>query len=426
MTQTTNIESMPEHGASGDATTPPRPAGSRLVNVDALRGLALAGILLVNIGYFASAYKGTGIPDPAFARPVDSTVAYLVDLVVETKFYLLFSFLFGYSLTLQITSAQRRGAAFAPRFVRRLAGLFAIGLLHALLLFHGDILMLYATLGLALLALHRVPSRVAAVLAGALVVGGVHYYGVWGALAWHWDTPDGVDADAVQAYAATAQAAYRSGLADILAQRWADYQEMLSVLLEFQAPIVLAMFLVGMVAGRARFLADPARHRRTLWTVVVGGLFVGVPGAALYAFANARYVDTALEYFAISYSYLASPALAAAYGAGAILIFDAAPAVARFLAPPGRMALSNYLGQSVFAAFVFTGYGLGLVGRVSPLAAVGTGLALFAVQVFFSAWWLRRHPYGPVEWALRAVSYAEIPPWRRSGAAYGRGGAHRA
>ncbi|GGK02775.1 hypothetical protein GCM10010123_35940 [Pilimelia anulata] len=428
MTQDTLDGSAPGAAVSPGTGDGAAPGTARLVHVDALRGLALLGILMVNIGYFASDYKGTGVLAPEFDRPIDATVAFVVDLVCETKFYLLFSFLFGYSLTLQMTSATRRGTPFVPRFLRRLLGLFVLGALHAVLLFQGDILMLYASLGLVLLLLHRIPGRVAAGLAGALLVAGVHYYGYWATIAWHLDTPNGVDAREVRDWAEAAHAVYRSGASDIIAQHLVDFREMLSVLLEFQAPAVLAMFLVGMLAGRARFLADPARHRRLLGWIIAGGAFVGIPGAILYAFANAHYVDTALELFAISYGYLASPALAAAYGAAAVLLFHGIRPLGRLFAPAGRMALSNYLFQSLFAAFVFTGYGLGLMGRVSPLAAVLTGLGLFAVQLAFSAWWLGRHPYGPVEWGLRALSYAEVPPWRRraDGPAGPRpGGAHR-
>lgn len=416
------MSQFPPYVTTRDATPDaPGRAPARLTNVDALRSVALCGILLVNICYFASEYKGSGVLDPQFDRSLDFRVWFIVDAVFETKFYLLFSFLFGYSLTLQIGAAQRRRTAFAPRFLRRLCGLAAIGVAHALLLFHGDILVLYAALGLVLLLLHRVPDRVALLLGAGLLVAGTYYYGLWGTLAWHWDSPDGVDRAEVRAWAAAAHEAYRGGLSEIFAQRRADYREMLSVLWEFQAPAVFAMFLFGMVAGRRRLLADVGRHRRLLVRVVVGGALLGAPGALLYAFANAKYVDTALEYFAVSASYLTAPALAAAYAAAALLLFEAAPALARWLAPAGRMALSNYLGQSLFAAFVFTGYGLGLVGTVAPATAVLTGGLLFAAQLVLSTWWLRRHPYGPVEWALRAVSYAEVPPWR----AGRRGGAHR-
>lgn len=130
-------------------------AGGRLAQVDALRGFALLGILVVNIGYMASTYHGSGLEDPGFASPLDGAVRWFVTVFFEAKFFLLFSFLFGYSFTLQLDSAERSGARFAPRFLRRLAGLFVLGALHAVLLFPGDILTMYAVLGLILLAARR-------------------------------------------------------------------------------------------------------------------------------------------------------------------------------------------------------------------------------------------------------------------------------
>ena len=139
----------------------PAAAGpARLQQVDALRGFALFGILVVNIGVFASPYYGSGVVDPAFGRPLDLAASWVFGLLFETKFYLLFSFLFGYSFTLQMAAAERGQAAFLPRFLRRLAGLAALGAAHAVLFYHGDILLTYAILGLLLLCCRNLePAR---------------------------------------------------------------------------------------------------------------------------------------------------------------------------------------------------------------------------------------------------------------------------
>ncbi|GHE29491.1 hypothetical protein GCM10017673_35140 [Streptosporangium violaceochromogenes] len=151
------------------AATPGRAAG-RPAHVDALRGFALLGILIVNVGYLASTYHGTGLEDPGFASPLDNAVRWFVAVFFEAKFFLLFSFLFGYSFTLQLSSAGRHGVRFAPRFLRRLAGLFVLGTLHAVLLFPGDILTTYAILGLILLAARRLRPRTAVRTAVTLFV----------------------------------------------------------------------------------------------------------------------------------------------------------------------------------------------------------------------------------------------------------------
>ena len=114
---------------SAESTThpsSPAPAVGREHAIDALRGFALLGILMVNAGSFASTYFGVGVVDPAFSRPVDHAVRWWVSFVFETKFYLLFSLLFGYSFALQMDSAARSGNAFVPRFLRRLLGLLLL------------------------------------------------------------------------------------------------------------------------------------------------------------------------------------------------------------------------------------------------------------------------------------------------------------
>ncbi|GGK08248.1 hypothetical protein GCM10010123_42730 [Pilimelia anulata] len=405
--------------ATAAAPAPTDQSAPRIATVDALRGLALLGILVVNITYFASQYRGTGVLDPRFEGPVDKWTYLLIDTLFETKFYLLFSFLFGYSFTLQITAAARRGAAFTPRFLRRLLGLFLIGALHALLLFHGDILMLYALLGLVLLPLRRITPRTAAIVAGALLVLAMQFW-LWRAvLVWDSGEPNGVDAVETSEWVGWIEEQYRGGLHEIIVQRWDDLMGMIAILLDFQGPAALAMFLLGFAAGKLGVLADPLRYRAVLRWLLVLAVAVGLPGGMLYAYAGNFYADTALQYIAGALDFVGSPLLAAGYGAAAIMLFHGVPAIARVFAPAGRMALTNYLTQSVFCAFVFTGYGLGLTGRLGPLAVTGLALALFAAQIVLSAHWLRTHRYGPAEWLLRGFSYREIPVWR-AGRHWGR------
>ncbi|WP_425302284.1 DUF418 domain-containing protein, partial [Nocardia neocaledoniensis] len=118
--------------------------GSRVHDVDALRGFALLGIFLVNITFMASGYPGNLVTDPAYASTVDDIVRGVSSVLVDMKFYVLFSFLFGYSFTLQMTSAAAAGAAFAPRMLRRVAGLFVLGARHIVFLYGGDIQTTYA------------------------------------------------------------------------------------------------------------------------------------------------------------------------------------------------------------------------------------------------------------------------------------------
>src|SRR3990167_8314845 len=182
------------------------PAVGREHAIDALRGFALLGILMVNAGSFASTYFGVGVSDPAFSRPVDHAVRWLVRFFFETKFYLLFSMLFGYSFALQMDAAQRTGSAFVPRFLRRLLGLALLGLVHAWLLFAGDILVTYALLGV--------------LLRGAAAGGG-------GLLAWLVAQVPPMDLPLAELHAKAQQAAqaYRASALEDIAQRGRDMAE---------------------------------------------------------------------------------------------------------------------------------------------------------------------------------------------------------
>lgn len=151
MKQQSQIQAQTVRGATaGEGTAVGVTGRPRLLEVDALRGFALAGILVVNLMTTAGPPGARG--GLAAVHAADGAVEWLVVLLAQSKFYLLFSFLFGYSFTLQMDSAERAGARFAPRMSRRLAGLFVLGIAHAVLLYTGDILMIYALLGLVLLA----------------------------------------------------------------------------------------------------------------------------------------------------------------------------------------------------------------------------------------------------------------------------------
>lgn len=394
---------------------------TRIADVDALRGCALFGILVVNIGAFATPWFGLGLTDPAFHGSVDRATHFLVALLFETKFYLLFSFLFGYSFTLQMQAAARAGAPFVPRMLRRQAGLWLIGALHAVFLFHGDILTTYAVLGIVLLALHRCGERPALALASLLVAACV---ALWACMAWLQSLQpagDAVDnAVAMAQKAAAALAAYRATPAVVIAQHLRELSEIWIVLLLVQAPCALAMFLCGLAAGKREMLLHASDYlqlrRRLLWA----GALLGLPGAAIYAWTSVYGDSQAWQVAGLAVGLASAPLLAGAYLALALALFERLRDGTLFalLADTGRMALSNYLLQSAVCAWLFLAYGARLMGSVSPLGALALAAVIFGLQLPLSRWWLRRHAYGPVEWLLRALTIAAWPRWRRAGAGY--------
>ncbi|MEU5160306.1 DUF418 domain-containing protein [Streptomyces sp. NPDC020875] len=404
------------------------PAAVRLLNVDALRGFALLGILAVNIWAFADPYYAQPAGNPAYDSPLDHAVRFLATLFFETKFYLLFSFLFGYSFTLQMAAAERSSAAFRPRMLRRQAGLLALGLTHGALLFHGEILTLYALLGLILLACRRISPRRAARTAITLItVSGTLWLLLGLAVLADGGTqsgPGSAPAEKLAAFTgdAGATAAYHAG----------HFPETFGALALIQGASSLAMFLLGYAAGRVRLLAEPDPYRPLLRRLLVTGLPTGLAGAAFYAWAAVHRPGSAVEIVAFGVGQLTAPLLTASYVVLGLALFRTARggSVERALAPLGKVALSAYLLQSLTLGALFTGYGLGLVDRLSPLAVLAVVPVVFLVQLVLARWWLRRHRYGPGEWLLRAVTIAAVPPWREPpgepAREAGRGARHRA
>lgn len=385
----------------------------RIDGVDALRGFALLGILLVNSMAFASAFYGFELPDPTFNTGLDRAVHLTVALFFEMKFYLLFSFLFGYSFTLQMRSAEKAGDAFVPRLLRRQTGLWLIGLAHAVLLFHGDILTTYAVLGVALMMLRTRSDAALSRLACFLVIGTALAWFVLGIL----DIlePPPMDPDAIITTAAATEAAFAGNWQSIIGQHLTELSSVWVIVGLLQAPSALAMFLVGLIAGRRQILSHPRDNRALFQRLVRLGLFIGLPGALVYSYTGVEMADTPLALIGLAIGLLTAPLLTGAYVGAMVLFFDSAAGrrLRDLLAPSGRTALSNYLLQSLICALIFHGYGLGLVGHVSPLETVSIALVIYAIQLVLSRWWVQRFAYGPLEWLLRFITIWRVPQWRK-------------
>ncbi|SEH02489.1 uncharacterized protein SAMN05444920_12727 [Nonomuraea solani] len=385
-----------------------RLAAARIASVDALRGFSLLGILVVNIAFLASGYRMAGLAEPAFDSSLDWGVRWVVTLFLENKFYLLFSFLFGYSFTLQVGSAERQGRPFGPMFLRRLAGLFLLGLAHAVLLFPGDILTTYAAVGLALLIFRRIRPRTAVLLAVALTLLLALGFVLLAVLAMTGLDMSGTVADG-SAEAAASDTALGGGFWQIVSEHLRKLSLIIVLRVLFQGPAVLAACLIGLAVGKLGVLGDLSRHTGTLRKLQWTGFTAGLAGAFFYTLS--AWSGAVGKFWGEAVDLVTAPLLAAAYGATFLRLLPHLPRLGRLLAAPGRMALSNYLAQSLICSLIFTGYGLALVDQVSPALEVLMALGIFALQVVYSRWWLKRHRYGPVEWLLRFLTY-----WRKPAA----------
>ncbi|WP_344323315.1 DUF418 domain-containing protein, partial [Kitasatospora putterlickiae] len=210
----------------------------------------------------------------------------------------------------------------------------------------------------------------------------------------------------------------RGGFGPVVGAHLDQLPDVLFLLAFFQAPAALAAFLLGLAAGRHRALADPSRHDRALRRLQAYGFPIGLLGAGVYTWSALADPGPAAQVFALGVDVITAPMLAAAYAATVLRLAGGRHGrrLVAVLAPPGRMTLTNYLTQSLVCVLLFTGVGFGLVGRVAPAGVALIGVALFAAQAVASRWWLARHPYGPVEWLLRAFTTLSRPRWRGAAA----------
>ncbi|WP_055531704.1 DUF418 domain-containing protein [Streptomyces graminilatus] len=376
----------------------------RVAAVDALRGFALLGILLVNSLQIMDPYVSEGVREPSAAL-LDRVAVWLVMALAASKFYLLFSFLFGYSFTLQMSSADRNGANITPRFLRRSLGLLMLGLAHAVLLYNGDILMTYGVLGLALLAVRRITPATATKAASWIYV----VYGVLLTTLGALPAGENSEIDGHKKEIAVAVGAYRGTAATVLQ---ANVDRLPDAFLGFflMAPGVLAAFLLGLAAGKVGILTLNAPSRPQLVRITAAGLALGVPGAVFSASTSQGPLDERWQYLGLGVGILTAPALSAAYACGILLLLRSSwgERTEQLLNPAGRLALTNYLTQSVVMTVVATSYGLSLYGRTGAATVVGLACLVYVLQLAVSAAWFRRFRQGPAEWLLRTLTRAQL------------------
>lgn len=372
----------------------------RLREIDALRSFALWGILMVNIWYFADPFTLAGEVSPQSGSGTDLAVRFAVAALFEAKFYLLFSFLFGYSFVLQWRMASNANASPVQRMQRRLAALLVLGLLHGMLLFFGDILLTYSLMGLILLATSSMRTTTATITGSALVgiLGSIILaVGLFVAITPAGIPPSGVtvDVDALTQSPGT-----------VLASNAGNFLNTVAGVVFVQGPLSLAMFYLGFAAGRAGLLERPL-PTRTLAAGAAIGLPVGLAAGAFQAYLTTYGDAERFSILAFGISTLTAPLLTAGY-VSLLLLFFRTPAgtyLCGFLAPAGRIALTNYLMQSVMMALVFTAYGLRLSNQLPAAAVAGIAVVMFAAQLVFSRILLSRFRTGPAEWLLRRITY---------------------
>lgn len=384
----------------------------RIESLDVLRGFALLGILIVHFW---------GEPGSLLPR-LDTTLDEGIELLVEESFGPIFAFLFGLGFAVQLQRGRAARRPFIAPYLRRLGALLAIGALHMIFLSDGDILVQYALIGLLILPMGWVPSRW---LAGMVVVLACWQLGQ-ATLSDGMERLRGVTTAEIEARQAeeaarmeVAQEAWihrgsPAGASDTyrddVTRRVQLFRDTVRWELDpgsIPGNRVLLIFLVGLLLGRTTWLREPRRHRSGWRMTLAGAGTVAAAGLVVDAAADGLHASLEEIVFVAS-----NYGLSVFYVAGIVLLLDQESRPRRMLkvfAPVGRMALTNYLLQSLIMMWPFLPYGLGM-----PLPSTASWLGLnliffFGVQVPFSHAWLRRFRYGPVEWIWRGVTYGTLP-----------------
>lgn len=394
----------------------PVKTSERFIILDALRGFALLGICMANFPEF-SLYTFLS-PEAAASMPTavqDKITRYLLYIFVDGKFYTLFSLLFGLGFSIIIRNAERKGVNGFRIFYRRMGMLMLFGLLHLMFIWSGDILLLYALLGMLLPFFRQVPDKkllgwalfflilpigvdlVCEITRTNLALPFIRLqetycaeYGINGTNFAYWlhDAED-----------------YGTVFQFLVQGACVRMQEFIIGNRYFK---VLGLFLVGFYIGRNRIYADLEGRKNLLVKVCRLGLIIGLPCSLLYAWSSMGGHPLSDTLHSLFYFISVYP-LGFAYAAGLCLLYLRVKSLSiwKWLAAPGRMALTNYIGQSVIGMFLFYGIGLGWGSTIGLLQTEVIVLAVFLFQMLFSRLWLSGFKFGPLEWIWRMLTYGK-------------------
>jgi len=393
----------------------PLPAAERIAALDVLRGAALLGIFIMNMPGFTHSLFAPPPPEPS---GLDSWIVALRELLFAGKFNLMFGLLFGIGFCLQLgrLDAARPAGGATLVYARRLAVLLGIGLVHAVLLWSGDVLVVYAVLGFALLAIRRWPDGAVLALIGACLV-----------------YPAAADAlrPVLLSFSTEAIAAFEYEDFELSNAVAFGHGSFLDAVREtarifawgYTTPLGLFSYaafyvqmatgiLLGFLVGRRHWVERLPALRQPMQRAQLAALGVAlVAGGVSLAFAGPGGGPGGDTFVSSLARTVGRAALMAFYALSIVRLLER-PAAARWLRPfalAGRMPLSNYLLQTLMGSFIFYGWGLGFWDRATPLVEVLLAIGLYlVVQLPLSAWWLRRFRYGPVEYVWRRLTYGRL------------------
>ncbi|RYY23776.1 MAG: DUF418 domain-containing protein [Sphingomonadales bacterium] len=394
------------------------PNSDRLHLIDALRAIALFGVITFNFTAMVMAFAGGEIMSRATS--VDMGFATFDLVLIQGKARACFALLFGLGFGILMERAAAKGQGFTAFYLRRMLVLLGIGLLNLAFLFWGDILILYAVLGMGMLLFRNASDRAllwmgfALILVPPLVSGAIE--GVTGVPIPNFAglSPAAVDTvmyDTAPIYRGDDYWAY---VAQNL-RYYLDHYRTETGYVAMYDTSVLGLFMLGFWVARQRIAADVAAWRPVLIKLVWWCLPIGLVLSVIHATRRMGIPFEGWGYAGVTAAYAGLAIAAIGYIAlFCLLIGGSGRWLQKPLAPMGRMALTGYLASNAIGSFVWYGWGLGLLGKWSMTAVNLLALAVFVGLCVFSALWLSIFRFGPAEWVWRSLTYGSLQPLLRT------------
>ncbi|MFO7924138.1 MAG: DUF418 domain-containing protein [Bacteroidales bacterium] len=409
--------------------TSPVTSTERIVLLDVLRGLAIFGILMVNMQIFYRPVSLMLAGYPGFISIADTIAEILIKFFFEGKFYVIFSMLFGYGFWLFINKPGHEGKSIIPVFRRRAFFLLIFGILHVVLLWAGDILVFYALFGFLLIAFRRKSGRSLIKWAIWLILIPIiiSSLGVLMTVLASMDPEAKTAVDASLQERATfmesmivkASAVYSTGsFTEIVSIRLREYQLLLPGILFFY-PMVFAMFLTGVWAAKKEIIRNYQDHlpffRKTFRIALITGLIANT----IYTYSYFQTSAAMADIYSVLYSaghIIGGISFGIAYISGIVLLVNRGKlkGFGSLMSPVGRMALTNYLMHSIICTTLFLSYGFGLFSQITAWQGVLLTIVIFGIQIYYSKVWLKYFDYGPFEWLWRSLTYGRLMKFRKS------------
>jgi len=399
----------------------------RIQILDILRGIAILGILMVNMPMFNSPFAARLAGFKLFTSLPNQISDLFIRFFFEGKFYSLFSILFGIGFYLFLQKSVEQGKSVIPTFRWRLFFLLIFGVLHITLLWYGDILFFYALFGFTLILFKKKSTKglkkwiismiLIPIIITALAVGFIQLGKMVPEAAEQIEASFDYQEQLMKGLSDQAMSVYSNGsFSEIVNMRFTEWKKTLGGIFFFY-PNVFAMFLLGFYIAKKGWLFNIKEHSSVFRKLFWYGLILGVVGNAMYTIGmehSSQMNMTPTTLFSMIGFGFGVPFMTLFYISAIVLVLEKGwfKNCLNRISYVGRMALTNYLIHSIICTTLFYSYGFGLYGKINLWQGIILVVTIYLIQVWYSKIWLKHFYFGPFEWLWRSLTYRELQNFR--------------